>query len=108
VDGRIGTWRKMSRNATTGASTPGLQPLGDAGKHWRELFRMHKEDGGAVVEIELVSSETGPLPAVKARWEEASPDEREAAWEAFKALRQAGWRSDKPYGARDELYERDR
>jgi hypothetical protein len=107
VAGRTGIWRKMSRNSTTGASTPGLQPLGEAGKHWRELFKAHKDAGGTVVEIELDDSEATTPSQMRERWEEASPEDQEAAWEAFKALRRAGWRSERPYGARDELYEPD-
>jgi hypothetical protein len=47
VDGRVGTWVKMS-NGKTGAPTPGLKALGAARDHWHDLFRNRR---GAVVEI---------------------------------------------------------
>jgi hypothetical protein len=69
-----------------------------------------------LVEIELVddngatgqsdnggSGGSGMLP----RWEQASKAEREAAWEAFKALRNAGWSSEGRTLTRDELHERE-
>ena len=107
VAGRIGFWRKMARNSTTGAATPGLRPLGEAAGYWRQLFRAHKATGGTVVDVEMVSSESDASPQPSDRWERASVPEREAAWQAFKALRHAGWRSEKPYGPREELYEPD-
>lgn len=110
VAGAVGVWRKMKANGKTNAATPGLQPLGPAATHWREMFRESKISGGAVVDIEVVD------PALSSRmtsqrlpsgdWEQASPAERKAAWEAFKALWGAGWRSEAPYGSRDELYDR--
>jgi len=108
VGGDEGLWRKMSAYRTTGHSTPGLSPLGPMQATWRALYRSLKSKGGGLVDIELVK-DTSPAGAEEApsRWEMASEAEREAAWEAFKALSKAGWRSEGPYGPRDELYERD-
>jgi hypothetical protein len=121
VDGREGLWRKVGANRSNGGPVPGLAPIGPAKAHWGELFRAHKAQGGTVVEVTM-SDETGTQAAggfaeaagsmagasASIAWEEASEADREAAWEAFKALRHAGWRSDKPYGPRDELYDRDK
>ena len=108
VAGEEGVWRKMSAYRTSGTPTPGLSPIGPMQARWGELYRRVKSAGGGVVEIELVG-ETGGAPAAdtSTRWEMASEAEREAAWEALKALSQAGWRSEGPYGPRDELYDRD-
>ena len=117
IAGEAGVWRKMSAYKTTGRPTPGLSPLGPAQALWKELYKANKARGGIVVEIELVSERAGAVgsedggdgrnagaPAVAATWERAPQAERAAAWEAFKALRTAGWRSDGPYGTRDEWY----
>jgi hypothetical protein len=115
IAGEEGLWRKMSAYRTSGNPTPGLSPLGPMQARWGEIYRRYKSQGGGLVEIELVddnggagqsdnggSGQTGVPPP----WEQASKAEREAAWEAFKALWNAGWRSERPYGPRDELYER--
>jgi hypothetical protein len=47
VDGVVGTWVKME-DGKNGEPTPGLKALGEARKHWHQLFR---ERRGAVVEI---------------------------------------------------------
>jgi hypothetical protein len=111
VDGKTGMWRKMKPNKTGRYNVPGLAPIGEAKAHWGNLFRRHRPHG-AVVDIERaegadVSSSSGASAGPAPRWEMASEAEREAAWEAFKALSKAGWRSEGPYGPRDELYERD-
>jgi len=73
-----------------------LKPLAEAKDHWRTLFESQR---GHLVEItEEGLSEQG--------WVGATDAEREAAWEAFLALTKAGWRSERPYGDRDELHER--
>lgn len=110
VAGDVGHWRKMADNKTTGAPTPGLQPLGSSAIRWREMYRESKSKGGAIVDIQMVENWSGDIaepPRPAERWEVATPQERRAAWEAFKALRGAGWRSEAPYGPRDELYERE-
>lgn len=113
VAGKEGVWRKMSAYRTSGRKTPGLSPLGPAQSLWKSLYAKHKREGGAVVEIELVSnSRRSPADATDERavastWERAPEVERQAAWEAFKALRKAGWRSEGPYGTRAEWYAED-
>jgi hypothetical protein len=111
VAGELGVWRKMRANVTTGAPTPGLRPIGPAAIRWRELYKAAKAEGGAVVDIELAQSapvsEQAEHEAPSLAWERASPQEQRAAWAAIKRLWDAGWRSDAPYGPRDELYERD-
>lgn len=111
VAGEVGTWRKMRRNATTGAGTPGLQPVGPAASRWRTLYREAKRAGGALVDIELVQPLTESDPATFApsrRRNGPTLEERAAAWEAIKELwRTGGLRSDAPYGPRDELHERE-
>lgn len=116
VAGEEGLWRKMSAYRTSGNPTPGLSPIGPMQARWGEIYRRFKSQGGGLVEIELVEDpgksgqgnnggfgQTGLPP----QWEQGSNEEREAAWEAFKALWNASWRSERPYGPRDELYERD-
>lgn len=110
VAGEVGHWRKMADNKTTGAPTPGLQPLGGVAIRWREMFRKNKSKGGTLVEIQMIENWNGDMAALSRpseSWEVATPEERRAAWEAFKALWGAGWRSEAPYGSRDELYERE-
>lgn len=122
VDGRKGLWRKVKANRTSGSAVPGLAPIGPAKAHWGELFRTHRKPGGAVVEMVVVNETEGKGDQARAgfaeasgafegssaaSWETASEAEREAAWQALKALWKAGWRSTESYGSRDELYDRD-
>lgn len=106
VDGKEGLWQRMRAYKTTGYPTPGLTPVGPAKEQWRSLYLGRR---GELVDVALASADEDGQSArlVSAtRWEEAPEADREAAWEAFKALRTAGWRSDGPYGPRDELYDR--
>ena len=115
VAGEEGLWRKMSAYRTSGAPTPGLNPIGPMHARWGEIYRRFKSQGGGLVEIELVDDTSGVTKQdgsasgeVDVRhWEQASPAEREAAWEAFKALRNAGWSSEGRKLTRDELHERE-
>jgi hypothetical protein len=95
INGVSGVWEKM-RNRPDGSSTPGLRPVGEVQAFWTELFKKRR---GELVDLMLESSAAG-------EWRHASDEEREAAWSAFKALASAGWRSEAPYGERDELYDR--
>ena len=109
VDGEMGVWRKMKMNAHTNTPTPGLQPIGPAQKRWRELFRARHDNGGELVEIELADIGLALKLKASEKQSTSSPTsiERAAAWEAIKDLwRTGGWRSDAPYGPRDELYDR--
>jgi hypothetical protein len=105
VDGEAGEWRKMKDNSTTGKPTPGLAPIGPAALRWRELFRANKASGGILVDLEAVEP-SGDRTARPRNWEDADETQREAAWEAFKAAQNAGWRSDGPYPSREELHQR--
>jgi hypothetical protein len=107
VDGEVGEWRKMQDNSTTGKPTPGLAPIGPAALRWRELFRANKASGGIVVGVEAIEADGVSRSAAPANWEDANEMEREAAWEAFKALRNAGWSSEGRTLTRDELHERE-
>ena len=94
VAGKTGLWEKM-RMGAAGAATPGLKPIGEARKQWGELFTSRR---GQLVEV-LIDEPSND-------WTGASDAERSAAWGAFKALTEAGWRSESPPGDRDELHER--
>ena len=93
VAGKTGLWEKV-RAAPAGAATPGLKPIGQARKQWGELFASRRGEL-----VELTVDEPG-------EWADASDAERTAAWSAFKALSQAGWRSESTSSDRDELHER--
>ncbi len=109
VDGAAGEWKKMQDNRTTGKPTPGLAPLGPAAVRWRDLYRANKATGGILVSLEVIDSlEAAAGSTPRANWEEADDLDREAAWEAFKALRSAGWSSEGRTLTRDELHERER
>jgi hypothetical protein len=57
----------------------------------------------------LMETQMGQRAASVTIWEPAGTlAEREAAWQAFlRAARESKWRSNGPYGPRDELYDRD-
>ncbi len=94
VDGVIGVWEKM-RDRPAGDPTPGLKPVGPVAAHWRRLFEKRR---GALVDIKVVITAGEMIERTEA--------ERRAAIDAFLDLAGRGWRSDQPYGARDELHER--
>ena len=74
-----------------------IRPVDSAAKaHWKTLFDERRGD-----QVDVRAADTAA-----AQWQDASPAEREAAWEAFKALSRAGWRSESTPGDRDELHER--
>lgn len=106
VDGHRGVWQKKE-SGTHGLPTQGLKPLGEMRPLW---FLWFKERRGQRVGIKLISSEkTLQRAPAKARiaLEPAAPEpERRAAWAALEADMKAGWRSEGPYGSRDELHER--
>lgn len=96
----------MGAYRTTGYATPGLTPIGRAKEQWRAIYLGQR---GSLVDIRLKSDNDmrGLFAEPDLKWEEASEDDRAAAWTAFQALRTEGWRSEAPYGRRDELHERD-
>jgi hypothetical protein len=100
IDGRRGFFEKM-RPGPNGPM-PGLKPVEDTRQLWRELYPSR---AGQLVDLSL-DDENPPLDAPPPHWSTASASERTAAWEAFKALTRAGWRSEGPAGGRDELHEK--
>jgi len=112
VDGVRGVWRKMDDGAD-GRPTPGIRPIGAAQEVWRYLYKRRRGD---VVSLKVVESHPGVAEASEADRRERllfpplgkTEAEREAALDAFLAIgREGRWRSDAPYGPRDELYDRE-
>jgi hypothetical protein len=109
VDGHRGVWQKKE-DGTNGVSTQGLKPLGEMRDLW---FRWFRERRGEMVKIVLDEDMQGRAALrrdtgarIPLEYPKASKEEQEAAWAALRALSQAGWRSEEPYGPRDELYQR--
>jgi hypothetical protein len=97
IAGIAGNWLKMKSHRKTGAPTPGLKAADTATRErWNALYRAHR---GRSVDVEIE-----PEPADT--WKDGSDVQRDAAWEAFKALMRAGWRSADAKPTRDELHER--
>lgn len=96
VAGMSGVWEKM-RDRPSGDPTPGLKPVGKMADYWRELFRKRR---GELVEL------AGEGPSSPLIEEAPGRAERDAAWAAFLDLADRGWRSEGPYGPREELYDR--
>ena len=104
VDGVAGTWCKMD-DGRDGRPTRGLRPLGRTQAFWRELYAKRRGD---VVSLELAAeAEAGPRNPLPIQPPPGvSPAERAAALESYLSIRGQGWRSEHPYGAREDLYER--
>jgi hypothetical protein len=107
VDGIAGTWAKMA-NGKDGTPTAGLRPLDRMKKVWGTYFRERKEQ---IVEIRAGDDEGARSVARKPSLPVYPPlarteEERRAAFEALMKIAGQGWRSEGPYGPRDELYER--
>lgn len=108
VGGYKGVWQKKE-NGANGLPTQGLKPLGEMRERW---FRWFKERRGEMVKIGLDEEvvRTGADRTRRARipleYPTATKAEQEAAWAALQRDMNAGWRSEEPYGPRDELYER--
>ena len=102
VDGVPGSWRKMD-DGRDGRPTLGVRPIGPAAERWRKLYR---ERRGEIVAVEIAdASNPGPIPICPPL--ATTEAERQAAIESFLSLAGQGWRSDGPYGSRDELYDRE-
>jgi len=101
VDGVPGSWRKMD-DGRDGRPTPGLRPEGRTAEFWRELYKARRGD---VVSVELADGGRPPLPIYPPLAK--TETERQAALDAFLSLAGQGWKSDGPYGPRDELYDRE-
>jgi hypothetical protein len=111
VDGVRGVWRKMD-DGSDGRSTPGIRPIGSAQVVWRSLFKRRR---GEVVTIQAIERQDGVSDASDA---ERRPPlifprlakteaERKAALEQLLNGWKLGYRSEGPYGPRDELYDRE-
>jgi hypothetical protein len=110
IDDVRGVWRKMDDGAD-GRATPGIRPIGAMQAAWRSLYRRRR---GEVVSIRAVEPPGGVAEAAA---EDArprlifpplgkTPEARQAALERLLDGWRLGYRSDGPYGPRDELYDR--
>ncbi len=106
VDGHEGVWVKKN-DGKDGRPTEALKPIGDIKSAWFDWFKHRR---GELVSIELAGGgEAQCAVSVTSNireLEQAAPSERAAAWKAFTALRNAGWRSESDSRDRDELHER--
>ncbi len=96
--GKEGTWVKM-RDRPNGSPTPGLRPVGPVSEYWRRLFAKRR---GALVDLNVPPSIDEPTGAPIYY---PDPAKRQAALKAILELAKRGWRSEEPYGSRDELYD---
>ena len=110
IDNVTGTWRKMD-NGKDGRPTPGLRPLGKAKAHWGRLYESRRGDVIGLDAVALVASgmaeETRPFePAPPSGKLVRTEESRKRALESLLSQAGKGWRSDGPYGPREELYDR--
>jgi hypothetical protein len=111
VDGVRGTWRKMDDGAD-GRSTPGLRPIGATKEGWLSLFKRRRGD---LVSLKVVESIPGVAEASDAERRAKllfpplgkTEAERSAALKRLLEFDKLGYRSEGPYGPRDELYDRE-
>jgi hypothetical protein len=111
VDGVRGTWRKMDDGAD-GRPTPGIRPVGAAQEVWRYLYKRRR---GEVVSLKVIEGSPGVSEASEAERRERllfpplgkTQEERDAALDRILNGWRLGYRSDGPYGPRDELYDRE-
>lgn len=106
IDGHMGVWVKKN-DGKDGRPTEALKPIGDIKSAWFDWFKHRR---GELVSIELAGGGEAQgaafVTASLRELEQAVPSERAAAWKAFIALRNAGWRSESDSRDRDELHER--
>ncbi len=115
IDGVEGDWVRMAAGKD-GRPTLGIRPLGTMVDVWRAYYRDRK---GQSVEINAVAAGRKPRAQLREEavmfvrndtrtlYETATQAEREAAFQALMDMGKLGWRSDGPYGPRDDLYDRD-
>lgn len=115
IDGVEGDWVRMAAGKD-GRPTLGLRPTGTMVDVWRAYYRDRK---GQSVRVKVATvarpprAQFGEGAAVfvrdetKTLFESATQAERDAAFQALLDLGKLGWRSDGPYGPRDDLYVRD-
>ena len=108
VDGRRGCFEKMKGGPN--GPMQGFKPVDGTRELWRQLYPSR---AGQLVELGLDEAlPAAPSPPMTSSTTVAqgpvatSDAEREAAWNAFKVLTKAGWRSDGAGGSRDDLHER--
>lgn len=109
VDGVRGVWRKMDDGAD-GRPTPGIRPVGAMQSVWRSLYKGRRGETVTICPIETQGGvkEEPPRPQLVFPPLGKTEAERRAAWDRFMAFARASqYRSDGPYGPRDELYDRD-
>ncbi len=103
VDGIVGRWSKMAESAS-GMPTPGLRPVQQMKAVWGALYRDRR---GEEIVVDLVRGSNaatgGDAPIQAPTLQDAG--ERRAALQALFDMAER-WRSEAPYGSRDELYER--
>jgi hypothetical protein len=108
IDGYMGVWQKKE-DGSNGLPTQGLKPLGEMRERWFRWFKERRREMVKITLDEEISSRVAQRRPASARvpleWY-GTKAEREAAWAALQADMNSGWRSDGPYGPRDELYER--
>jgi hypothetical protein len=108
VDGVRGVWRKMDDGAD-GRPTPGIRPIGAMQVVWRSLYRRRRGDAVTIwaVETEGGVAESEQRPKLLFPPLGKTEEERRAALREFLDFAKLGYRSDGPYGPRDELYDRE-
>jgi hypothetical protein len=109
VDGVRGVWRKMD-DGDDGRPTPGIRPIGAIQAVWRSLYQRRRGETVTVRPIETHGGLAADAPRPRLLFPPLGKTEaeRQAAWDRFMAFARASqYRSDGPYGPRDELYDRD-
>ena len=100
VEGVSGPWCRM-QNGKDGRPTLGIRPLGSMRTFWKKLYESRR---GQLVDVQIV--EPGE-PRIKIHPPLLKTEaERRESMKAFLSMADQGWRSDGPYGSRDEWHER--
>jgi hypothetical protein len=110
VGGKRGQWVKK-KDSKTGATTPGLKPIGPMRDIWFDWYKTRRGELLEIIWDDAVDggAALGARPANRAQGQiaKASPAEQQAAWAAFEALGHAGWRCEgREVGSRDDLHGR--
>ena len=100
VEGVDGAWCKMA-NGRDGRPTPGIRPIGRTQRHWKTIYA---ERRGQLVDVEIVEENAAGSKICQPPLRSGS--ERLAAIQSYFALGDRTWRSDRPYGPREELHDR--
>lgn len=113
IDGTAGWCFEKMRSGPNGPM-PGLKPIEETRDRWRQRYYPARAGQTCDISLEKIedlgspSATSTPGEPTASTWSDATETERAAAWEAFKALTKAGWRSDvQPSGeSRADLHER--